>query len=154
MDSDLKRQRFGGMDPVFLAKSKLRRRHFQECIDLCTELLRENPYDKVRSRISTLASLLTYIWVVATAQDRRVARVGGVNVPRATASSSGRGLHPLHPKSCLESATMRATILYPSTLDENHQFPPKHTHTTFHHSPSLQHPPRPPRLCGLSKPAR
>ena len=69
MDSDLKRQRFGGMDPVFLAKSKLRRRHFQECIDLCTELLRENPYDKVRSRISTLDSLLTYIWVVATAQD-------------------------------------------------------------------------------------
>ena len=59
MSADLQRQRFGGMDPVFLAKSKLRRRHFQECIDLCTELLRENPYDKVRSRISTLHSLST-----------------------------------------------------------------------------------------------
>ena len=35
---------------------------------------------------------------------------------------------------------MRATILYPSTLDENHQHPPKHTHNppplTFPSTPS------------------
>lgn len=34
------------IDPVWLAKSKLKRRHFDECIDICTKLLAENPLDQ------------------------------------------------------------------------------------------------------------
>ena len=36
------------VDPVFLAMSKLQRRRFDECIDICTRILKTNPYDKVR----------------------------------------------------------------------------------------------------------
>jgi tetratricopeptide repeat protein 8 len=34
------------MDPFFLAASKLRRKHYDECITLCDELLTKNPYDQ------------------------------------------------------------------------------------------------------------
>jgi len=38
------------MDPVFLAQSKLRRRKYDECIEICTDLLARNPYDQVGLR--------------------------------------------------------------------------------------------------------
>lgn len=34
------------MDPVFLAQSRLRRRKYDECIAMCTDILNENPYDQ------------------------------------------------------------------------------------------------------------
>jgi tetratricopeptide repeat protein 8 len=34
------------VDPVWLAQSKLRRRKYDECIDICTRILDENPLDK------------------------------------------------------------------------------------------------------------
>jgi len=34
------------MDPFFIANSKLRRKHYKECIDICTTLLEKNPYDQ------------------------------------------------------------------------------------------------------------
>ena len=34
------------MDPFFLAASKLRRKHYDECIDICNQLLAKNPYDQ------------------------------------------------------------------------------------------------------------
>jgi hypothetical protein len=36
------------VDPVYLALSKLRKRQFDGCIDICTRLLAENPLDQVR----------------------------------------------------------------------------------------------------------
>jgi len=35
-----------GMDPVWLASSKLKRRKYDDCIEICTELLEKNPYDQ------------------------------------------------------------------------------------------------------------
>ena len=35
------------MDPLFLAMSFYRRRKFEECSEVCTELLKKNPYDQV-----------------------------------------------------------------------------------------------------------
>lgn len=35
------------MDPLFLAMSFYRRRKFEECAEVCTQLLKKNPYDKV-----------------------------------------------------------------------------------------------------------
>ena len=40
------------IDPVYLALSKLRKRQFDACIDICTRLLQENPLDQVRICIS------------------------------------------------------------------------------------------------------
>ena len=34
------------MDPFFLAASKLRRKHYDDCIAICDELLTKNPYDQ------------------------------------------------------------------------------------------------------------
>ena len=34
------------VDPVWLAQSKLRRRKYDECIDICSKILEENPLDK------------------------------------------------------------------------------------------------------------
>ena len=34
------------MDPFWLANSKFRRRKFAECIEICSELLKKNPYDQ------------------------------------------------------------------------------------------------------------
>ena len=36
-----------GVDPVWLAQSRLRRRKWEQCTDLCSELLSKNPYDQV-----------------------------------------------------------------------------------------------------------
>ena len=35
------------MNPVWLAQSRLRRRKFDECVDICTSILDKNPYDQV-----------------------------------------------------------------------------------------------------------
>lgn len=35
------------MDPLFLAWSYLRRRKLQQCSDICTKILHDNPYDQV-----------------------------------------------------------------------------------------------------------
>lgn len=35
------------MDPLFLALSFHRRRKFEECAEVCTQLLKKNPYDQV-----------------------------------------------------------------------------------------------------------
>lgn len=40
---------FDHVDPVFLAQSKLRRRKFDDAIEICTKLLADNPYDRVRA---------------------------------------------------------------------------------------------------------
>jgi hypothetical protein len=37
----------GGLNPIWFAQSKLRRRRFDECIDICTGVLQSNPYDQV-----------------------------------------------------------------------------------------------------------
>ena len=37
------------MDPLFLAYSFFRRRKFEECIALCSQLLEKNPYDQVHT---------------------------------------------------------------------------------------------------------
>lgn len=42
----------GTLNPVWLAQSKLRRRRFDECIDICSAVLHANPYDQVRGRRS------------------------------------------------------------------------------------------------------
>lgn len=34
------------LDPLFLARSYLRRRKFDACVDLCTKMLEKNPYDQ------------------------------------------------------------------------------------------------------------
>ena len=36
------------MDPLFLALSFFRRRKFEECSEIRTQLLKKNPYDQVR----------------------------------------------------------------------------------------------------------
>ena len=50
------------VDPVFLAMSKLRRGYYDECIDICTNLLAENPRDKavwfIKTRALTLADYI------------------------------------------------------------------------------------------------
>merc|ERR1719295_170662 len=43
------------MDSLWLAQSKLRRRRFDECIDICTEILTKNPYDKAAWFVKTRA---------------------------------------------------------------------------------------------------
>lgn len=35
-----------GLDPVFLAMQRFKRQRYEECIDMCTELLMSNPYDQ------------------------------------------------------------------------------------------------------------
>jgi hypothetical protein len=63
------RGRGGQIDPVFLALSKLRRRQFDACIEICTNLLAENPLDQVQGYVCRVG----------------VQMAGGV-----------RGLQPLH----------------------------------------------------------
>jgi hypothetical protein len=36
-----------GLNPVWLASNKLRRRKYDECIAICTTVLEKNPYDQV-----------------------------------------------------------------------------------------------------------
>ena len=41
-----------GMNPVWLAQSRLRRRKFDECLSICDPLLVKNPYDQVDTMFS------------------------------------------------------------------------------------------------------
>ena len=38
-----------GLHPVWLASNYLRRRKYDECIAICTDILAKNPYDQVRA---------------------------------------------------------------------------------------------------------
>lgn len=44
------------LNPIWLAQSRLRRRKFDECIEVCTAVLDKNPYDQVRIAGFTLVS--------------------------------------------------------------------------------------------------
>ena len=35
------------MDPFFLAVSRFNRQRYDECIEICTQMLDKNPYDQV-----------------------------------------------------------------------------------------------------------
>lgn len=48
------------MDPMFLATSFFRRRKFDECIEVCTNLLVKNPYDQVQFCCSRQSSLPSF----------------------------------------------------------------------------------------------
>tara|TARA_B110000977_G_scaffold98970_1_gene130059 strand:+ start:14016 stop:14186 length:171 start_codon:yes stop_codon:yes gene_type:complete len=37
-----------GLHPVWLANNYLRRRKYDECIAICTDILAKNPYDQVQ----------------------------------------------------------------------------------------------------------
>ncbi|KXJ22249.1 Tetratricopeptide repeat protein 8 [Exaiptasia diaphana] len=43
------------MDPLFLSLSLYRRRKLDECIEVCTELLKKNPYDQAAWCLKTRA---------------------------------------------------------------------------------------------------
>jgi tetratricopeptide repeat protein 8 len=43
------------MDPLFGAHSLFRRRRFDECIDICSQLLDKNPYDQAAWFLKTRA---------------------------------------------------------------------------------------------------
>lgn len=43
------------MDPLFMATSLFRRRKFEDCVNLCTELLQKNPYDQAAWSLKTRA---------------------------------------------------------------------------------------------------
>uniref|UniRef100_A0A3P8UEM5 Tetratricopeptide repeat domain 8 n=1 Tax=Cynoglossus semilaevis TaxID=244447 RepID=A0A3P8UEM5_CYNSE len=50
------------MDPLFLAWSYFRRRKLQQCSDICTKILQENPYDQAAWSLKTRAmSEMVYI---------------------------------------------------------------------------------------------
>ena len=35
------------MDPLYMANSLFRRRRYEDCVQVCTEILETNPYDQV-----------------------------------------------------------------------------------------------------------
>jgi hypothetical protein len=37
------------MDPLFMACSLFRRRKFDECVKICSQMLEKNPYDQVKT---------------------------------------------------------------------------------------------------------
>ncbi|XP_021361396.1 tetratricopeptide repeat protein 8-like isoform X2 [Mizuhopecten yessoensis] len=43
------------MDPLFLAYSYFRRRKYQECVEICSQLLEKNPYDQASWTLKTRA---------------------------------------------------------------------------------------------------
>ena len=46
-NSSIQYKHISEMDPLFLACSYFRRRKYQQCVDICTQLLEKNPYDQV-----------------------------------------------------------------------------------------------------------
>lgn len=44
-----------GLDPVYYAQYKLRRKQYDECIAICTEMLTRNPYDQAVWYLKTRA---------------------------------------------------------------------------------------------------
>ena len=47
-----------GLDPVWQAQNHLRNRQYQECINLCSELLAKHPYDQVEHALLPLRTRL------------------------------------------------------------------------------------------------
>jgi hypothetical protein len=47
-----KQQAASTLDPLFVAQSLLRRRKFQQCIELCDQVLQQNCLDKVCQAVS------------------------------------------------------------------------------------------------------
>ncbi len=49
---DVKSAKFGttdmGLDPLFMAMTLFRHRRFEDCLEVCNELLIKNPKDQVR----------------------------------------------------------------------------------------------------------
>ena len=45
------------MDPLFMAISLFRRRRFEECVKICSDILESNPYDQVSIVIGLLIIL-------------------------------------------------------------------------------------------------
>ena len=43
-----------GLHPVWLASNYLRRRKYDECVAICTDILAKNPYDQVRATSTTV----------------------------------------------------------------------------------------------------
>ncbi|KAK7028963.1 Tetratricopeptide repeat protein 8 [Halocaridina rubra] len=50
------------MDPLFLAISSFKRRKFEKCINICTELLSKNPYDQAVWSLK-MRALTDQVWV-------------------------------------------------------------------------------------------
>lgn len=48
------------MDPFYVAILRYRQRQFDECINLCTDVLRKNPLDQVKIAFSILLILIVY----------------------------------------------------------------------------------------------
>ena len=42
------------MDPFFLALSRFNRQRFDECIEICTQMLEKNPYDQVHIKLNLI----------------------------------------------------------------------------------------------------
>lgn len=41
-----------GLDPMFFAVDHFKKRNFEKCVNICTDLLTKNPYDKVRKELN------------------------------------------------------------------------------------------------------
>ena len=46
------------IDPLWLAQSKFRRRHYEECVEICNEALSKNAYDEVCSKVIYLDCII------------------------------------------------------------------------------------------------
>lgn len=46
------------VDPLWLAQSRLRRRKWDQCADLCSQLLIKNRYDQVTTRVLPFQPLI------------------------------------------------------------------------------------------------
>ena len=54
-----------GLDPLWAAQSLLRRRKYDECIDVCSQLLKVNPYDQA-CQVHAICTLSAVRQVVST----------------------------------------------------------------------------------------
>ena len=50
------------MDPIYSALFLFERREFQECADVCTDILEKDPYDEMIWSLKTRALTGTYIF--------------------------------------------------------------------------------------------
>ncbi|GIL68547.1 hypothetical protein Vafri_21814 [Volvox africanus] len=92
-----------GINPVWLAQSRLRRRKFDSCIEVCTSVLEKNPYDQavwyLKTRALTLKNWIDDLEIeeegVADVlmDEHQVAQVPrpGTSLSRPLTSASGSG---------------------------------------------------------------
>jgi hypothetical protein len=78
-----------GLHPVWLASNYLRRRKYDECIAICTDILAKNPYDQVRA---TFADRPIAVFLASLTSLRVPPTPGRVvpEVPRADAEELDR----------------------------------------------------------------